>query len=118
MGDNVTARLESNTRDRGMVSMNSTNNSGSHSVTTAPTTKEKDNTMAMLIMAGIVVSSAGFTMYTKQADSLLRRMNRASKIQGLSRSHIKPRQNTPSASTSNWNTKARAKTFHEKDDIF
>jgi hypothetical protein len=40
-----------------------------------------NNTMAMFIMAGMVFSAAGFTMYTKHAGSLLRSMNKVSQIQ-------------------------------------
>jgi len=81
-----------------------------------PQTQEKDNTMAMLIMAGIVVSSAGFTMYTKQTDSLLRRMSSANKIQGLAKSSVKTK--TKSRLITKSDRKANAKTFHEKDDLF
>ncbi len=77
----------------------------------SPQIEEKDNTMAMFLMAGMVVSSAGFAMYTRQADSLLRRMNSASKIQGIQKGtnlHLKPK----------FASKPKAKTFHEKDDFF
>lgn len=79
-----------------------------------PTNGEKDNTMAMFLMAGIVASSAGFAMYTKQADSLLRRMNSASKIQGLSKpSNVRMNQRLAKPAP-----KYKGKTFHEKDDFF
>lgn len=79
-----------------------------------PATGEKDNTMAMFLMAGIVVSSAGFAMYTKQTDSLLRRMNSASKIQGLSKpSTVQMNQRLAKPAP-----KYKGKTFHEKDDFF
>lgn len=78
------------------------------------TPQEKDNTMAMFLMAGIVVSSAGFAMYTKQADSLLRRMNSASKIQGLTKPST-PQMNKRLAKPA---PKYKGKTFHEKDDFF
>ena len=68
-------------------------------VAAAPPTYEKDNTMAMFIMAGMVFSSAGFTMYTKQADSLLRRLNRASKItQGTTKFPVRPKETTKTKS--------------------
>lgn len=79
------------------------------------TPQEKDNTMAMFLMAGIVASSAGFAMYTKQADSLLRRMNSASKIQGLSKPSTTPKMKNRIATPA---SKYKGKTFHEKDDFF
>jgi hypothetical protein len=95
---------------------------------TPPTYEEKDNTMAMFIMAGMVASSAGFAMYTKQADSLLRKMNRASKIQGMVKSSpmttTKPSTNTNTSKLISSKSKkgdrnnAKAKTFYEKDDFF
>lgn len=75
--------------------------------------EEKDNTMAMFIMAGMVVSSAGFAMYTRQADSLLKRMSRSSKIQGMPKTKI-PKSKLVSRQDGN----KKAKTFHEKDDFF
>ena len=41
----------------------------------------ENNTFAMFIMALGVASAGGFAMYTRQTDSLLRRMNAVSKIQ-------------------------------------
>ena len=81
-----------------------------------PQSVEKDNTLAMFIMAGVVVSSAGFTMYTKQADSLLRRMSSANKIQGIAKSSVKAK--TKSRLIAKPGPKTGAKTFHEKDDFF
>mmetsp|Transcript_21444 Transcript_21444/g.44100 ORF Transcript_21444/g.44100 Transcript_21444/m.44100 type:complete len:92 (+) Transcript_21444:134-409(+) len=78
--------------------------------------KEKDNTMAMFIMAGVVASSAGFAMYTRQADSLLRRMNSASKIQGMAKASTI--QGKPNRAAKFDGLKAKGKTFHEKDDFF
>lgn len=75
--------------------------------------EEKDNTMAMFIMAGMVVSSAGFAMYTRQADSLLKRISRSSKIQGMPKTKI-PKSKLASRSDGN----NKAKTFHEKGDFF
>ena len=80
-----------------------------------PPAEEKDNTMAMFLMAGMVVSSAGFAMYTKQADSLLRRMNSASKIQGITKpSNLQVHRTRLSKP----DPKYKGKTFHEKDDFF
>mmetsp|Transcript_21405 Transcript_21405/g.53067 ORF Transcript_21405/g.53067 Transcript_21405/m.53067 type:complete len:94 (-) Transcript_21405:238-519(-) len=81
-----------------------------------PLTEEKDNTMAMFIMAGVVASSAGFAMYTRQADSLLRRMNSASKIQGMAKASTI--QGKPNRAAKFDGLKAKGKTFHEKDDFF
>lgn len=49
----------------------------------SPPQQKPDNnsTFAMFVMAAGVVSAAGFTMYTKQVDALLNRMNRVAKIQ-------------------------------------
>lgn len=80
-------------------------------------TEEKDNTMAMFLMAGIVASSAGFAMYTRQADALLRRMNSASKIQGIAKSSS-TLQPIHTKLVSKVDRKYKAKTFHEKDDFF
>mmetsp|Transcript_11484 Transcript_11484/g.26969 ORF Transcript_11484/g.26969 Transcript_11484/m.26969 type:complete len:92 (+) Transcript_11484:133-408(+) len=74
---------------------------------TKSTGEERDKTMAMFIMAGMVVSSAGFAMYSRQADSLLKRMSRASKIQGLAKASYKTKPK------SNPNSKPS-----EKDDLF
>mmetsp|Transcript_24779 Transcript_24779/g.58156 ORF Transcript_24779/g.58156 Transcript_24779/m.58156 type:complete len:101 (-) Transcript_24779:357-659(-) len=76
----------------------------------------QDNTLAMLIMAGVVVSSAGFTMYTKQADSLLRRMNSGNKIQGIAKSSAKVQKQ--SRLIAKPERKIEAKTYHGKDDSF
>mmetsp|Transcript_13116 Transcript_13116/g.24629 ORF Transcript_13116/g.24629 Transcript_13116/m.24629 type:complete len:114 (-) Transcript_13116:251-592(-) len=40
-----------------------------------------DNSFAMLVMAGMVASAAGFSMYTRHAGSLLRQMNKVSQMQ-------------------------------------
>eukprot|EP00531_Pseudo-nitzschia_arenysensis_P011849 CAMPEP_0116144338 /NCGR_PEP_ID=MMETSP0329-20121206/15954_1 /TAXON_ID=697910 /ORGANISM="Pseudo-nitzschia arenysensis, Strain B593" /LENGTH=69 /DNA_ID=CAMNT_0003639765 /DNA_START=307 /DNA_END=516 /DNA_ORIENTATION=+ len=69
--------------------------------------------MAMFLMAGLVASSAGFAMYTRQADSLLRRMNSASRIQGIQKG-----RNLQSKSKFVSKPHQKAKTFHEKDDFF
>jgi len=85
--------------------------------TTTQPAEEKDNTIAMFLMAGMVVSSAGFALYTKQADSLLRRMNRASTIQGISTSSMtKPKTNSKLIQKTD--RMSKPKTFHEKDDFF
>ena len=77
--------------------------------------EEKDNTMAMFLMAGMVVSSAGFALYTRQADSLLRRMNSASKIQEITKpSNLQLNRSRISKP----DPKYTGKTFHEKDDFF
>ena len=99
-----------------MVTQNSADETKSGNVFATPRTNEKDNTMAMFIMAGMVVSSAGFAMYTKQADSLLRRMNRASKIPGMAKSPMKAKTNTKLILKSDRN--ATAKKIHEKEDFF
>ena len=103
-----------------MVTRDGTNATAAADMAAAPPTKEKDNTMAMLIMAGVVVSSAGFVMYTKQADSLLRRMNRASKIQGTTKfpTKTKPKPKSRLISNTKSDRNSKAKTFHEKDDFF
>jgi hypothetical protein len=84
---------------------------------TTPPVEEKDNTMAMFLMAGMVVSSAGFALYTKQADSLLRRMNRANKIQGMPTSPM-TKQKPNSKLIQKPDRMSKPKTFHEKDDFF
>jgi len=91
-------------------------------VAETPTEEVKDNTMAMFIMAGMVVSSAGFVMYTRQADSLLKRMSSSSKIQGLAnasyRTKPKPKSTLIISKSSSSDSNSKAKTFHEKDDFF
>jgi len=106
-------------------SSNSTNDAKQPGASTPQTYEEKDNTMAMFIMAGMVASSAGFAMYTKQADSLLRKMNRASKMQGTAKlspmTTTKTKTNTSkliSKSKTGDRNNAKAKTFYEKDDFF
>lgn len=99
-----------------MATPNGTNGIKPARANSAPQTEEKDNTLAMFIMAGAVVSSAGFTMYTKQADSLLRRMNSAVKIQGVAKSSAKAKPKSRLIAKSD--KKTGAKTFHEKDDFF
>jgi len=102
---------------------NSTNDAKQTGASTPQTYEEKDNTMAMFIMAGMVASSAGFAMYTKQADSLLRKMNRASKMQGTAKSSPMTTTKTKtskliSKSKTGDRNNAKAKTFYEKDDFF
>jgi len=99
-----------------MTNRHDTNNPKSDNEVVPLPTEEKDNTMAMFIMAGMVVTSAGFAMYTKQTDSLLRRMNSASKIQGTAKTSMKTKTNTKLISKQDRTPKA--KTFHEKDDFF
>merc|ERR1712157_417006 len=99
-----------------MATGNGTDATKSASANNDSQTGEKDNTMAMLIMAGIVVSSAGFTMYTKQADSLLRRMNSANKIQGIAKSSAKVQKQ--SRLIAKPERKNEAKNYHGKDDSF
>eukprot|EP00536_Pseudo-nitzschia_multiseries_P002718 jgi/Psemu1/301527/fgenesh1_kg.37_\ len=94
-----------------------TSTSGAVVMGTKTTEEERDNTMAMFIMAGMVVSSAGFAMYTRQADSLLKRMSRASKIQGLANSSHRTKSKSNLTLTSS-DSNRKAKTFHEKDDFF
>lgn len=97
--------------------MTSSKNTNDTKSVGAPT-DEKDNTMAMLIMAGMVVSSAGFSMYTKQADSLLRRMNQASKIQGITNPPLRNVKINTKLVSKKPKQKFQGKTFHEKDDLF
>mmetsp|Transcript_26213 Transcript_26213/g.56217 ORF Transcript_26213/g.56217 Transcript_26213/m.56217 type:complete len:86 (-) Transcript_26213:446-703(-) len=85
-------------------------------MTDTPPKEGSDNTMAMFVMAGMVMSSAGFALYTKQADSLLRRMNRASKVQGITK--LSTESKTKSKLISKADRQGKAKTFHEKDDFF
>lgn len=91
-------------------------------VAEAPTEEVKDNTMAMFIMAGMVVSSAGFVMYTRQADSLLKRMSSSSKIQGLTNASYRTKPKSKSKliilKSSSSESNSKAKIFHEKDDFF
>lgn len=108
-----------NNKHQIMVSPNNSTNDakppGGVIDTTPPTYEEKDNTMAMFIMAGMVAASAGFAMYTKQADSLLRKMNRSSKIQGMAKT---TKTNTTKLISKSDRNNAKAKTFYEKDDFF
>lgn len=102
-----------------MVTQDSTNDATKASmVAETPQKDEKDNAMAMFIMAGIVVSSAGFAMYTRQADSLLKRMSRSSKIQGLSNASNRTKPKAKHIAKSSDSNNGKAKTFHEKDDFF
>merc|ERR1712238_432217 len=109
----------------GIMGVPNTISTTDHGKTTSPlptwasSSTEKDNTFAMFIMALGIASAGGFTMYTKQTGSLLRRMNNISKIQqgGLNRTTqpSKTRLKSKSDSTKN---KYKSKTFHDKDDIF
>jgi hypothetical protein len=41
----------------------------------------KDNTIAMLVMGGMVLSAAGFAFYTKRTESMLRHLDRIAESQ-------------------------------------
>jgi len=82
---------------------------------TIPSSTEKDNTFAMFIMALGIASAGGFTMYTKQTGSLLRRMNNVSKIQQGGFNRTIPGK---TKLKSDYNKKKyNGKTMHDKDDF-
>jgi hypothetical protein len=90
------------------------------SMTASEENGDDNNTFAMFIVAGMVMSAAGFTMYTKQAGSLLKAINRASELQGMSKSSTAAaaavaKKKPGNISKEEWD---RIRPRHDKDDIF
>lgn len=78
--------------------------------TTTPS-NASTNTVGMLIVGGMVLSTAGFALYTRRTESMLRQMNRVAEMQSR---RVPPRKPGP-MSKEEWD-KVRPRI--DKDDFF
>lgn len=84
---------------------------GKQSADTAPNNRTKDNTIGMLMMGGMVLSAAGFVLYTRRTESMLRQMNHIA--EGRAK-RVPPRKPGP-MTKEEWD---KIRPRFEKDDFF
>ncbi|KAG7368808.1 hypothetical protein IV203_031551 [Nitzschia inconspicua] len=73
----------------------------------------QDDTFAMLVVAGMVASAAGFSAFTRHGGPLLRQLNKVSEIQG-----IRPRASSTTKTNGMPEQTDASAAKQAKDDIF
>lgn len=81
------------------------------STDTAPKNRTKDDTIGMLVMGGMVLSAAGFVLYTRRTESMLRQMNHIAESRAK---RCPPRKPGP-MTKEEWD---KVRPRFEKDDFF
>jgi hypothetical protein len=78
---------------------------------TPPTNTSNSSTVGMFIVGGMLLASAGFTLYTRRTESMLRQMNHVVEMQAK---RVPPRKPGP-MTKEEWD-KVRPRV--DKDDFF